>query len=93
MKHIYILHSLKKIGVLYIGVTSNCYRRVKEHNEGLSAHTRRFCPWQLVYVENYERDVDAFRRERQLKGWTKAKKYALVKGNLERLKNLSRRRG
>lgn len=46
----------------------------------------------LVYKEEYASIEQAFQRERQLHGWSRAKKEALIKGDLERLKELSAHR-
>ena len=46
----------------------------------------------LAYVERHDAKVAAIRRERQLKGWTREKKEALVRGDLIRLRALSKRR-
>ena len=44
----------------------------------------------LEYYEIYETRVEAMRREKQLKGWTRAKKEALISGEMKKLKNLSK---
>lgn len=44
--------------------------------------------FELVYQEHYETLLESMRREKQLKGWTRAKKEALISGNLELLKKL-----
>ena len=67
--------------VLYIGVTSNLPHRIAQHyaNRG-SAQTfagRYFC-YNLVYVEEYIDSNASIAREKELKGWTRAKKDALI---------------
>ena len=75
--YVYILSS--KSGVLYIGVTSRLDTRFLQHKKkligGFSAkyHTDR-----LVYFEGFEDIRVAIAREKQLKGWRRAKKIALI---------------
>jgi predicted GIY-YIG superfamily endonuclease len=74
---------------LYIGETTDLAFRVAKHNDGNASsftHSRR--PVALVYSEEYATRDEALKRERQLKGWTCAKKEALVSGNLTQLKVL-----
>ncbi|MOA69367.1 GIY-YIG nuclease superfamily protein [compost metagenome] len=54
------------------------------------AHSRR--PVELVFIETYERIVDAIDRERQIKGWSRRKKEALIQYNYEALPNLASRK-
>lgn len=67
--------------VLYIGITNNLADRMAQHyaNRG-SASTfagRYFC-YHLVHVEEYPDSIAAIAREKELKGWTRAKKEALI---------------
>lgn len=64
MFYVYFLKSLN--GDEYIGYTSNLRRRLAEHNEGKSKHTKGK-QWQLVYYEAYKAEPDARTREQQLK--------------------------
>jgi putative endonuclease len=70
-------------GTLYIGVTNNLKRRVWEHkNKVLEGFTKKYKIDQLVHYEQTEDVVSAIAREKQLKGWTRKKKIALIeKGN------------
>lgn len=61
-----------------------------EHQRGEEKYTKRFCNIQFVYKEEYESREIAEKRERQLKGWTKEKKKALIGGDIELLKHLSK---
>ena len=67
--------------VRYIGVTNNVWRRLGQHfqNRGTPATFagRYFC-YNLVYVEQYPDITAAIAREKELKGWTRAKKNALI---------------
>lgn len=67
----------------YIGYTKNLEKRITEHNSGNklgSLYLKSKVPATLVYSETYDNRLDATRRERQLKGWTRAKKISLIEG-------------
>ena len=75
---VYILAS-KLYGTLYIGVTSDIVRRVWEHRTGaIKGFTQKYGVKLLVYFELHSTMVNAIAREKQLKGWTRAKKIALI---------------
>jgi len=77
---------------LYVGSTRNLDRRLWEHSEGLgSAYTRSRLPVRLLYFERYDRVEAAFAREKQVQGWSRAKRLALVKETPEKLRPLSRK--
>jgi len=63
---------------LYIGVSSDLPRRLQEHRLGRVTHTARYRINRLIYVEHFETAPDAIAREKQLKGWARAKKIALI---------------
>ncbi|MGH7778546.1 MAG: GIY-YIG nuclease family protein [Candidatus Binataceae bacterium] len=74
---VYIVASPSR--VIYIGVTSVLARRTAEHREkAIPGFTARYNVTRLVYFEEYDRAADAIAREKQLKGWTRAKKIALI---------------
>ena len=76
---------------LYVGSTTNIEERLKRHNAGYaSEYTHLHRPVELVYKEEYDTYQEAFRRERQLKKWSLAKKESLIAGDLEKLKELSK---
>jgi putative endonuclease len=79
--HVYILASAS--GVLYIGVTGHLERRVGEHRrDEAEGFTKRYGVHRLVYFEAFGDVRDAIAREKQLKGWRREKKVALIrKGN------------
>ena len=80
-------------GRLYVGHTESLGMREKTHNEGRAArYTAIRRPVHLVYAETFESLEAAVCRERQIKRWSPAKKEALIAGDTERLKLLSRRR-
>jgi putative endonuclease len=80
-------------GSYYVGSTKQQIEaRVWEHNNlPIEAYTSRRRPVTLVFTETYERITDAIARERQLKGWSRRKKEALIHLNYEALPALSRR--
>lgn len=75
----------------YVGVTSDLEKRIGEHNFGWDpesyTHERR--PVNLVFAEDFIRVEDAIRFEKQLKGWSRAKKIALIKGDWSEIVRLS----
>ena len=76
--HVYILTNAKR-NVMYVGVTNNLENRVAEHREGRGgAFTRKYRVDTLVYAEDYRYVEDAIAREKELKGWRRSKKDALV---------------
>jgi putative endonuclease len=81
-------------GSYYTGTTpTDLEIRLAEHRSGLfDGYTADKRPVQLVFSEHFERIVDAIAMERRVKGWTRAKKEALIQGDYEQLRILSRRR-
>jgi len=65
----------------YTGSTKNLKKRVLEHQEGRGAnYTRKKLPVVLIYFEEYDRIDEAFYREKQIQGWSRKKKEALMCG-------------
>jgi len=78
-------------GSYYTGSTKNLNRRLTQHQEGLGAnHTKKRLPVELVYFEAFGRIDFAFEREKQVQGWSRKKKAALIEGAPEKLKELSK---
>lgn len=76
---------------LYIGQTNNLDQRLNDHRSKTSRaakFSKENGKFTLVYSENYSTLFEAMRREKQLKGWTRSKKEALIKRDLEKLKKL-----
>lgn len=74
---------------LYIGQTNNLCRRVSNHKRKIGAKfLLKNDSFDVVYTEEYPMRVEAMRREKQLKRWTRAKKEALIAGDKELLKKL-----
>jgi putative endonuclease len=79
-------------GSFYVGHAQDIKRRLDDHNAARGAmFTFRRRPVRLAYAEAHETETSAVQRERQIKGWTRAKKEALIRGDLDRLRRLSRR--
>jgi len=77
-------------GSYYTGSTIDLELRLTQHNEGKGAnHTRKRLPVRLVYVEEYGSIDKAFYREKQIQGWRREKKTALIKGRLGDLNGLA----
>ena len=82
---VYILANLNR-SVLYVGVTSDLMKRVLEHRAHLNPHcfTARYRVERLVHYEPFQDIRAAIEREKQLKGWSRVKKVALIEnGNRE----------
>ena len=76
--YVYILTS-KENTALYVGVTNDLRRRLIEHkNELADGFTKRYHLHKLMYYEEYSEINDAISREKQLKGWSRRKKNALI---------------
>jgi len=69
-------------------------KRIAEHQAGTHpGYTWSRRPVTLVWSEHFERITDAIAAERQVKGWSRAKKEALIKGEWGAVKTLAKRRG
>jgi putative endonuclease len=81
-------------GSYYVGTTrASLERRISEHNSGLfGGYTKRRRPVELVFAEEFDRITDAIAPERQLKGWSRAKKEALITRDFRLLRVLARNR-
>ena len=89
MPYVYILECSD--ASYYVGSTWDLERRVGEHNVGLGAeYTRRRRPVRLVWSCQLNRIDEAYRVEKQLQGWSRAKRRALVEGRFEDLPALAR---
>jgi len=78
-------------GSFYTGSTNNLQRRIEEHKSGEGAKfTKENFPIKLVYYETFDRVDLAFNREKQVQGWSRAKKIALINGDKEQLISLSK---
>ncbi|MDD5441673.1 MAG: GIY-YIG nuclease family protein [Candidatus Omnitrophica bacterium] len=67
-------------GTLYVGITKDVLRRIKEHNTTNKCRYTRFRkPITLIYSEKCESHSQALKREAEVKKWSRAKKLALIK--------------
>ena len=100
--HQIILHVTKNImkgymyillcsnGKYYTGSTNDLERRLSEHQRGEGANfTKKYLPVELLYYEEFQRIDEAFYREKQVQGWSREKKEALINGNYEKLHDLA----
>ncbi|MDO9512906.1 MAG: GIY-YIG nuclease family protein [Bacteroidales bacterium] len=86
--YMYIL--LCSNGQYYTGSTNDLEIRLAEHQNGLGANfTRKHRPVELVYYEEFQRIDDAFYREKQVQGWGRKKKEALINGVTNKLHDLA----
>ncbi|MFN2269985.1 MAG: GIY-YIG nuclease family protein [Anaerolineae bacterium] len=78
-------------GSYYTGSTNNLDLRVTQHIRGEGClYTQSRLPVELVYSQEFPSEHEAFLRERQVKGWSRAKKDALIHGDFDALVTLSR---
>ncbi len=77
----------------YTGSTDNLELRVAQHQAGEGGdYTSARLPVMLVYAREFQTHDEAFRWERQIKGWSRKQKEAIINGNYEALIELSRTR-
>jgi len=87
--YVYIMAS-RRNGTLYIGVSSDLFKRVYEHKNDLNeGFTKKYSVHTLVYYEECENIVSAIEREKQLKGYLRKKKLKLIELNNPEWKDLS----
>ena len=80
-------------GSYYTGHTEDLEIRLAAHQRGeFPGYTKSRRPVELAFSEEFPSRDDALQRERQIKGWTRAKKEALIAGDWERLRQLSKGR-
>ncbi len=77
-------------GTYYVGSTKFLELRLKQHQNGEGAnHTKKRLPVKLVYFEVFDRIDAAFYREKQVQGWRREKKEALINSFHEKLPELA----
>jgi putative endonuclease len=90
MAEYYVYIMANKSRMLYVGVTNNLERRVSEHKmKLLPGFTKRFNLTQLVCCESTNNVVAAIEREKEIKGWVRRKKTALIHALNPEWKDLS----
>lgn len=66
----------------YIGIADHLKNRLSQHKNKTNISTVKFSDLKVVYVETYKSKYEAAKREKQLKGWSHAKKQMLIDGKL-----------
>ena len=80
-------------GSFYVGHTDDLERRLDEHHAGrFACYTQQRRPVVLVHVQEFPTREEALAAERQVKGWSRAKKQALIDGDWGEVSRLSRGR-
>jgi putative endonuclease len=86
--YVYILASIT--GVLYTGVTARLAHRIVQHRQKMvEGFTSRYNVLRVVYWEHYDDIRGAIGREKQIKGWSRAKKIALVEAKNPKWKDMA----
>jgi putative endonuclease len=87
--YVYILRCIDNS--LYVGITNDIERRVNEHNDGKlpSAYTFKRRPVVLEWFQDFTEPNQTIYFEKKLKGWSKQKKEALIKGDFDMIETLA----
>jgi predicted GIY-YIG superfamily endonuclease len=86
----YLYITKNQNGAYYTGITTNVERRFKEHRQGKGGrYTSHNRPEELLYTEVFLNKLQAEFREQQIKRWSRKKKKALIKGEIDELQKLS----
>jgi putative endonuclease len=77
----------------YTGITNDMERRLFEHQNGTNKDSYTFSkrPVKLVFTEHFDNPSDAIAFEKQIKGWRRSKKVALINRQWDQLPELSKR--
>jgi putative endonuclease len=79
MKFMFVYIVASQSGVIYVGVTNNLCRRVREHRSKVTwGFTAKYNVNRLVYFETFESPLEAIWREKQIKRWRREKKVGLI---------------
>src|SRR5688572_7476007 len=85
----YMLHC--RGGVFYAGHTDDLERRIAQHQSGaLPCFTAEYLPVELVWSQDFGTRDEALRAERQIKGWSRKKKLALIRGDWSEISRLAK---
>ena len=80
-------------GSYYVGSARDLETRIASHQSGQGAkYTTRRLPVELVYAEEYSNIGEAFEREKQIQGWSRAKREAIIKAEWNKLPELARKK-
>jgi len=92
MKYLYVYILECADDTFYIGVTNNVGRRFIEHTTGIKEDSYVFSrrPIKLVYCKQFAKPMEAINFEKQIKGWTREKKIALIRNDYDTLHELAK---
>jgi putative endonuclease len=92
MKNYYVYIIECKDKSFYTGVTNSIEKRISEHNFGIDSNSYTYYrrPIKLVFSQYFTNIDDAIRAEKQIKGWSRKKKLALINDDFDLLKGLAR---
>lgn len=80
MWYVYMLLCDQK--TFYVGISPDIVNRIRQHKNKISFFTKKFSDITFVYSEKYSDKHEAANREKQIKGWSHAKKQKLIDGEL-----------
>jgi predicted GIY-YIG superfamily endonuclease len=87
----YMLHC--NGGRLYVGHTDNLEHRMGQHHAGaIPGFTRDFAPVELIWSQDFPSRLEALEAERRIKGWSRAKKLALVRDDWALISTLAKKK-
>ena len=83
----------EKLSCVYLGHTDNLEQRLEQHLLGeTNSYVSSRKPFKLVWSGYFDNRDDAKQTEKQIKGWSRAKKKAFIEGNFELLKQLAKKK-
>lgn len=85
MFYVYIIHT-EKFDKYYKGFSLDPYARLDSHNSGGSRYTSNFVPWKLVHIEIFNSKIEALKREKVLKKYSKNQIMSLASSPKNKLK-------
>ena len=87
----YMLHC--RGGSFYVGHTDNLKHRIAQHQQGaIPGHTADRLPVTLVWSQDFPTRIEALEAERRIKGWSRAKKLALIRGDWPMISGLAKKK-
>ena len=88
----YLLHC--RGGYFYAGHTDHLERRIADHRSGqMPGFASAHLPVELVWSQEFTTRYEALQAERRIKGWSRAKKLALIRDDWGEISNLSKKKG
>ena len=79
-------------GSYYVGSARNLERRIEQHASGTGGeYTAKRQPVEFVFAQEFDRIDEAYAREKQIQGWSRKKREALIEGRIEDIVALSRK--